>query len=549
MRSIRSKFLGIIAMIFIFVVFILGYTFFSFNSVSQGIETAVKADQLKLSVIQVQQYLTDVSATRDKEGSVEGFKEAENWAQQFDQTLNDLSALNPSQAKEFNDLKSSFDSYYTVGKKMAQAYLDGGPEAGNKIMNDFDQTALQINTKVDNFRQQALESVDVRAALLSIIKKVAIVGGIGLTLSLLITLLMSSLLITPILNLAKEFGKAAQGDFTVQVKVKGNDEIAHLSESFNEMIANQRKIVSRVTQTAQTVLSAAEELTASTQDSQSKMNEIARSVEEISSGMQQNASSAEETGAASLEVAESSKIVANETEKGAVASKNVKDLAIKGQENVFRNLESMNTIEVATQDTAQAIEDLNQTSEKIGLITQTINAIADQTNLLALNAAIEAARAGEQGRGFAVVAEEVRKLAEESSRAVGQISNLVLTIQKGTLTAVEKMRAGAEQVQQGKTLTSQVEADFKMIEQSVIELDTIINRIAASAQRQSSSIEQVATAVTNITMITQTVAQNTSTVTSNVEQQNDIMLNLSKASEDLANLAENLNELVKDFRV
>lgn len=89
---------------------------------------------------------------------MEGFKEAENWAQQFDQTLNDLSALNPSQAKEFNDLKSSFDSYYTVGKKMAQAYLDGGPEAGNKIMNDFDQTALQINTKVDNFRQQALRA-------------------------------------------------------------------------------------------------------------------------------------------------------------------------------------------------------------------------------------------------------------------------------------------------------------------------------------------------------------------------------------------------------
>lgn len=549
MRSIRLKFLGIIALVFTFVVLILSYTFISVNSVSQGIETAVKADQLKLSVIQVQQYLTDVSATRDKEGSVEGFKNAENWAQQFDQTLNELSALNPSRAKEFNDLKTSFDSYYSVGKKMAQAYLDGGPEAGNKIMNDFDQTALDLNSKVDDFRQQALENVDVKAALSSIIKKVAIVGAVGLTLSLLIALFMSNLLITPILNLVKEFGKAAQGDFTVQVNVKGNDEIAHLGQSFNEMISNQRKIISKVTQTAQTVLSAAEELTASTQDSHSKMNEITFSVGEISSGMQQNASSAEETSAASQEVAESSKIVADETEKGAGASKNVKDLAVKGQENVFRNLESMNTIEIATQDTAQAIEDLNQTSEKIGLITQTINAIADQTNLLALNAAIEAARAGEQGRGFAVVAEEVRKLAEESSRAVGEISNLVLTIQKGTLTAVEKMRVSAEQVQQGKTLTSQVEADFKMIEQSVIDLDTTIHRIADSAQRQSASIEQVATAVTNITMITQTVAQSTSSVTDNVEQQNDFMLNLSKASEDLASLAENLNELVKDFRI
>lgn len=545
MRSIRTKFLGIIAIIFTFVIFILGYTFVAINSISQGIETAVKADQLKLSVIQVQQYLTDVSATRDKEG----FQEAENWAKQFDQTVNELNSLNPSHENEFKELKTSFDSYYNEGKKMAQAYLDGGPDAGNKIMADFDKTALDINTKVDNFRVNALENVDIKAALLSIIKKVTFVGGISLTLSLLIALFMSRLIILPIISLSREFGKAAQGDFTVQVKVRGNDEIAQLSQSFNDMISNQRKIVAKVTQTAQTVLSAAEELTASTQDSQSKMDQITRSIEEIASGMQQNASSVEETGAASTEVAENSRIVATEIEKGAGASKNVKALAIKGQENSVQNLESMNTIEIATQDTAQAIGNLSRTSERIGLITQTINAIAEQTNLLALNAAIEAARAGEQGRGFAVVAEEVRKLAEESSRAVGEISNLVITIQEGILKAVEKMRASAEQVQQGKILTEQVEADFKMIEQSVIELDTIISHIAVSAQRQSSSIDQVATAVTNITMITQTVAQNTSNVTKNVDQQNDIMLNLSKASEDLANLAENLNELVKDFSV
>lgn len=545
MRSIRTKFLGIIAIIFTFVIFILGYTFVAINSISQGIETAVKADQLKLSVIQVQQYLTDVSAT----GNKEGFQEAENWAQQFDQTVNDLNGLNPSHANEFKEIKTSFDSYYNEGKKMAQAYLDGGPDAGNKIMADFDKTALDINTKVDNFRVKALENVDIKAALLAIIKKVTFVGVISLTLSLLIALFMSRLIILPIISLSKEFGKAAQGDFTVRVKVRGKDEIAQLSQSFNDMISNQRKIIAKVTQTAQTVLSAAEELTASTQDSQSKMDQVTRSIEEIASGMQQNASSVEETGAASTEVAENSRIVATEIEKGAGASKNVKALAIKGQENIVQNLESMNTIENATQDTAQAIGNLSQTSERIGLITQTINAIAEQTNLLALNAAIEAARAGEQGRGFAVVAEEVRKLAEESSRAVGEISNLVITIQEGILKAVEKMRTSAEQVQQGKILTEQVEADFKMIEQSVIELDSIISHIAVSAQRQSSSIDQVATAVTNITMITQTVAQNTSNVTKNVDQQNDIMLNLSKASEDLANLAENLNELVKDFSV
>ena len=549
MKSIRARFLLILGIIFVLTTFILSFMFGSFYSVSRGIQTAIATEQLKLSVVQVQQWLTDISATRAAQGYDDGFEEAEKWAHEFDQKLEELKRLNPSREKEFSAVKVSFDRYYEAGKQMAKAYIEGGPGSGNIIMGEFDQTAQDINDKVDELRKEALEAVDVEGAMISIVKKVLPVGAVTLILSVILALVMSNRIIAPIKRLLAEIDKAAQGNLQVQVEIKGKDETARLGRAFNEMISRQRQIVTHVTQTAQAVLAAAEELTASTQNSRFRMEQITTSVEEISSGMQQNASSAEETRTVTDEVAESARVVASQAEKGAEASKKVRSLSIEGRKDVLRNLEAMKSIEEVTKDTAEAIENLRMSSEKIGSISKTISGIAEQTNLLALNAAIEAARAGEQGRGFAVVAEEVRKLALESSSAVEGITSLVLSIQKEISEAVEKMNTGEKQVTQGKEMSHKVESEFETLEQSVIELDAIIDTIALSAQGQSMSVEQVANAISDISTTTNEVAMNSAHVTSNVEQQNTIMTQLSHASEELAELAENLNQSVRDFKV
>jgi methyl-accepting chemotaxis protein len=125
------------------------------DQTSQLNETTIpllkNAHRLKLSVVQVQQWLTDISATRGLDGLNDGFDEAENNAQRFRSLIDELKTLDPEHAGRYQAMLPVFDSYYEVGKKMAQAYVDEGPEGGNKMMANFDEVAAKMGAEVDGF--------------------------------------------------------------------------------------------------------------------------------------------------------------------------------------------------------------------------------------------------------------------------------------------------------------------------------------------------------------------------------------------------------------
>ena len=188
----------------------------------------------------------------------------------------------------------------------------------------------------------------------------------------------------------------------------------------------------------------------------------------------------------------------------------------------------MGKIQADTKELAQAITMLSEKSQEIGKIVEVISGIANQTNLLALNAAIEAARAGEHGRGFAVVAEEVRKLAEQSSVSTKEIVAIISSIQEEMERAAQKMHQGSIEVEEG----------VRIANQAGVVLNEIIDRIDQSVE----AIKQIAGGSRQSSESTQQLASATQQVTYTIQQQ-------ATATQDLARMAENLKDLVAQFKL
>jgi len=111
-------------------------------------EAALTASEMNLHLIQVQQWLTDISATRGAEGYDDGFDEAETHAKEFKEKLKELLALTPEMKSDLDNLSESFDAFYSKGKWMAQRYIDKGPFEGNKAMSEFDAFAEDIGKRI-----------------------------------------------------------------------------------------------------------------------------------------------------------------------------------------------------------------------------------------------------------------------------------------------------------------------------------------------------------------------------------------------------------------
>jgi methyl-accepting chemotaxis protein len=297
----------------------------------------------------------------------------------------------------------------------------------------------------------------------------------------------------PVATLLGANEKLASGDLTVEIDIRGRDEIGLLAESSRRVVANLRQLISQVSDNAHQVAASAGQL-------QSAAEQIAAGAEQVAEQTGTVATASEEMAATSGDIARNCVL--------AVQSSSESDQAAgQGVQVVQETISGMARIAERVQQSAATVESLGARSEQIGAIIGTINDIADQTNLLALNAAIEAARAGEQGRGFAVVADEVRALAQRTGQATKEIGEMIKNIQQETQSAVKAMEEGVAEVERGAASSGRSGEALETIKRQIGNMAMQINQIATAAEEQTATTSEISGNIQQVTFVVQSTAQ------------------------------------------
>ncbi len=212
-------------------------------------ETAVftlKAKDMQFYAVQVQQWLTDISATRGQDGLNDGFEQAETNAAQFKQGLEDFRKMYTEENDQeslasLDTLEEEFDGYYEMGKQMAAAYIKDGPQGGNPFMEKFDPYAAQITDSMNAFVED--QTKELNSAMTAIVTgatttiQVGTISGIVLVVfSIVIAWLVTRSITLPVKQVADVLDIVAGGDYSQKSNVTRNDELGQMSASLNTAI-------------------------------------------------------------------------------------------------------------------------------------------------------------------------------------------------------------------------------------------------------------------------------------------------------------------------
>ncbi len=322
---------------------------------------------------------------------------------------------------------------------------------------------------------------------------------VGLTLVLL--LVFGALLIAMFNYLFADLGRVSraladiahgEGDLTVQIATRSQDEVRQLAQNFNQFVARLHGIVSRLRDV--TVELAAQSRTQAA-GAEARSQRVRQQQDEIV----MVATAVTEMASATQEIAGNAEFAAN-TAGDAVR------LAVAGQSQVGQSQRSITGLAGEVSDASQTIHELDGHAQQISGILATISGIAEQTNLLALNAAIEAARAGEQGRGFAVVADEVRVLSRRTHDSTAEIQQMIEALQQTTRKAVGGMETSRQLA--GTSVEDAEAANLSLgrINEAIGAISDMATQIAAAAEEQTSVTGEISRNTENIRHVSQALA-------------------------------------------
>ncbi len=501
------------------------------------------ASEMQLNIVQVQQWLTDISATRGRDGLDDGFAEAEasytaviaglDRFEEMYRRENDSAML-----QQLQKIRADVAEYYEVGKQMAQLYIAEGPAGGNPFMARFDAAAAAMTASLEPFIAQQLN--ELHSELEKIQQQtdrlqtgVIYVCALAAVLMALIGWILKRSLANPLEKTVAMVKELENGHLQARLQMQRSDELGEMAATMDrfadslqhEVIGTLEKIGQgdltthitprdnddRVRSALQRVQNELARLLEQIQSSGEQISagsmQVADASQSLSQGATESASSIEQIGASVNEMASQTRLNAENAHQANQLAAQTSKIASSGNQRMNEMVAAMQEIDAAGQDIIKVIK--------------VIDEIAFQTNLLALNAAVEAARAGQHGKGFAVVAEEVRNLAARSAKAARETAELI----EGS---VEKTVRGSEIA----TSTSQALSE---IVGSIDQVTDLVAEINAASNEQAQGIDQINQA---LTQIDQVIQQNTASAEES-----------AATSEELSGQANHLNQMLQRFRL
>ena len=504
------------------------------------------AQRLRANINILRRYEKDLFLNIDDAGKMEGYKK------QWSAALEHFRQRGEGMLKLLDSQKDK-DAIATINKNIS-TYAEGFEKVYEKIKSGEIKTPQEANKAIGAYKEATHQSesltneladqldkesdIQVKEAILTGSnnqRAMLILSLVAVTLSLVLAMLLTRSIIRPVNKAAALAANMAGGDFTTQLDIEQKDEIGLMIKSLNTM-ANQvgsiiREIIngiSKLSSSSSDLAAVSKQLSSSARDTADKSGTVASAAEEMSVNIQSVSAAMEQSSSNVNMVASSTEemtVTVNEIAQSAEKARSISEGAVK-----------------QSRLTSQKMAALGDSAQKIGRVTETITEISEQTNLLALNATIEAARAGDAGKGFAVVANEIKELARQTAAATVDIKNQISEMQDTTSTTVE---------------------DIEKISAVIVEINSVINGIATAIEEQSTVSSEIAGNISQasqgIAEVNENVAQSTVVISditreiAGINQQSNQVGEGSRqvqlSAHDLAELAVQLDTLVKKFKV